>query len=96
MSRRSLPISELAAGTHIISAVPCGLVSMILIGGTGTSTLKLYDHAATATGDVVKGLATELKISIVYAPVTPDAFATGMVAVVGGTGALAYLSIEPV
>ena len=96
MATRNLAGSELAAGTHILSTGSCGLVSMILIGGTGTSTLKLYDHAATATGAVIKGLATELKISIVYTPTTPDAFSNGMVAVVAGTGALGYVSIEPV
>ena len=97
MARRSKPEEELAVGTTIVSAVPCGVVSIILTGASSTAcSIKLYNHAATATGEVIKGLITNEAISAVYAPSKPDGFTTGCVAVVAGTDALGYVSIEPV
>ena len=99
-ARRGLVIDELDVDTHIISATPCGVISIILIPAAGTaSSIKLYDHAATATGNVKKQLTagtTDTSEAIVYCPSRPDAFSVGCVAVVAGTGAKAYISIEPV
>lgn len=98
MARRSKPEEELAVGTTIVSAVPCGVVSIILVGnGTNAASIKLYNHASTATGKVIKALALKAEsCSAVYCPYKPDGFTTGCVAVVAGTGALGYVSIEPV
>ena len=96
-TRRSKVISELAVATTVVSAVPCGLVSIILTGdSTNAASIKLYDHAATATGAVKKMLAIKTEGSAVYCPCKADAFSVGCVAVVAGTGALGYISIEPV
>lgn len=100
MSTRGLVISELAEGTTAVSTVPCGLVSIILVGdGTNLGTIKLYDVAAV--GDittVVKALAVKTDGSAVYCPCKPDAFSVGIVAVVANTSGVstAYISIEPV
>lgn len=87
------PVSELAVATTIVSAVPCGVVSIVVTGdGTNLATIKLYDHAATATGAVKKALASTT--CSVYCPCKPDAFSVGVVVVVAGTGAKGYVSIE--
>ena len=98
MARRSKPEEELAVGTTIVSAVPCGVVSIILVGdGTNAASIKLYNHASTATGKAIKALALKAEsCSAVYCPYKPDGFTTGCVAVVAGTGVLGYVSIEPV
>ena len=99
-ARRGKVIDELDADTHIVSSSQCGVISIILIPVAGTaSSIKLYDHAATATGNVKKQLTagtTNVSEAIVYCPSRPDAFSNGCVAVVAGTGATAYMSIEPV
>ena len=96
MARRGIPKDQMAAGTHIVSAVPCGLISAIITGdGTNNASLVLYDHAATATGNIKKTLTTLLAQGMVYTPSKPDAFSNGIVAVVAGTNALACVSIEP-
>ena len=91
---------ELAEGTHIISATPCGVISIVLVGdGTNAASIKLYNHAATATGAVQMSLATLTASNCaVYTPCRPDAFDTGCVAVVASASgvATAYVSIEPV
>jgi len=98
MGTKALPKGEYAVGTHIVSALPCGLSSLILFGdGTNAATLKVYDHAATATGDVKKQLAygaTTWAGVIVYTPSKADAFSNGVVIVLAGTNAKAYVSIE--
>lgn len=88
--------SELSEGTHIVSNVPCGVVSIILTAVAGTaSTVKLYNHASLALGGVKKGLAIgAVNECAVYCPCQPDSFGTGCVAVVAGTGAKAYVSIS--
>ena len=98
-ARRGKVIDELAEGTTIVSAVPCGVISIILVGdGTNLGTIKLYDHAATATGNIKKALSVKTNDCIVYTPCRPDAFSVGCVAVVTNTSGVstAYVSIEPV
>jgi len=101
------PGVELAVGTTIISTAQCGVVSIILTGDstnaaiilTGDSTnaasIKLYDHAVSATGSVIRALAIKTEAYAVYCPCKPDAFMNGVVAVVAGTGAKGYVSVEP-
>ena len=102
MARRSRIIDEQAVTVGAaISAVPCGLVSLILVGAVGTaSSVTLYDHATATTGNKKKVLTTSNGTSapttIIYTPSKPDAFSNGIFAVVTGTGAMAYFSIEPV
>ena len=97
---RGNPVDETAetAGT-VISAVGCGLVSLVLIGGASvTATVKLYDHASATTGEVKKQLSTggsNAPTTVVYCPCKPDAFGNGIYAVVTGTGSYAYFEIEP-
>jgi len=93
--KKADPGSELSAGTHIVSGVPCGVVSIILTAVAGTaSTIKLYDHASLALGGVKKGLAIgAVNECAVYCPCQPDSFGSGCVAVVVGAGAKAYVSI---
>ena len=99
MARRNEVIDELDVDTHVVSGVPCGVVSIILVGAGGTaSTIKLYDHATTASDGVKKQLSTggsSTPTTVVYCPSKPDAFSVGCVAVVGGD-AVAYVSVEPV
>ena len=91
------PGAELAEGTTVVHAGPCGLGSIILIGdGTNLATIKLYDHATTATGAVIKQLSIIVTPTAVYTPAKPDSFANGIVAVVtcaSGVGT-AYVSID--
>ena len=98
MARRNLIGAELVVGTTLVSATPCGIASVILTGAAGVDcTIKLYNVAATGDiVDVVKGLAVDEAISAIYIPAKPDGFTVGCVAVVAGTGALGYVSIEPV
>lgn len=89
-------IDELSLGTTVVSAVPCGLVSVILVGvSLVASTIKLYDNAAAAEGTVKKQLKVgTLQEVAVYCPCKPDAFSNGIVAVVSSDAAKAYVSIE--
>ena len=99
--KKSDPGVELAKGTHAVSAVPCGVVSVIVTAVAGEeATIKLYDVAAV--GDIVTVIKTlscggtsGIAASAVYCPCKSDSFAVGCVAVVsGGTNALASVSIE--
>ena len=96
--KKAEPVSEITVGTTAVSTVACGLISIILLAdGTNEASIKLYDHAASATGDVKKALAIKAASNPEYAVYTPcksDSFANGIVAVVAGTGAKAYISIE--
>ena len=89
------PGVELAVTTTIVCAKPCGVSSIILTGNsTNAASIKLYDNAATAGGSVIKALAIKTEGCVVYTPAKPDSFANGCVAVVAGTGAKGYVSIE--
>lgn len=99
--KKSDPGVELTKGTHLISAVPCGVVSVVIVAAAGEeATIKLYDVAAV--GDIVTVIKTfscggtsGIAATIVYCPCKSDSFANGCVAVVsGGSGALASVSIE--
>ena len=98
MGTKGTPKDELAAGTAVVCAEACGLVSVILVAdGTNAATVKLYDHATAATGNVKKALAVKAASApecAVYTPSKPDRFANGIVAVVAGTGAKAYVSYD--
>ena len=94
--KKADPGVELAVATTVISAVQCGVVSIILTGdSTNAASIKLYDHAVSATGSVIRALAIKTEGCAVYCPCKPDAFMNGVVAVVAGTGAKAYVSVEP-
>ena len=99
-ARRGEVIDELDVDTHIVSTSQCGVISVILVGAAATaSTIKLYDNATEAGGNVKKQLSTggtNTPTTVVYCPQRPDAFSNGCVAVVAGTGATAYVSVEPV
>ena len=99
-ARRGKVIDELDEDTHIVSTSPCGVISVILVGAAGAAaSIKLYDHASTASGNVKKMLSTggtNTPTTVPYCPSRPDAFSNGCVAVVAGTGATAYVSVEPV
>ena len=91
---------ELAEGTHIISATPCGVISIVLVGdGTHAASIKLYNNTSTAGGTIEMSLATLTASNCaVYTPCRPDSFDTGCVAVVASASgvATAYVTIEPV
>ena len=88
------PGVELAVGTTVVFAGPCGVASIILTGdSTNAASIELYDHASTATGSVIKALAIKTEGCAVYTPCKPDSFKNGCVAVVAGTGAKGYVSI---
>jgi len=92
------PGVELAEGTNIVFAGPCGLGSMILVGdGTNAATMEIYDHASALSGSVIKKLALKAGAEcIVYCPAKPDSLAKGCVAVVTCTAGVAtgYVSIS--
>ena len=93
--KKSDPGVELAVATTVVSAVRCGVVSIILTGdSSNAASIKLYDHATSASGSVVKALAIKTEGVAVYCPCKSDSFANGCVAVVAGTGAKGYVSIE--
>ena len=85
------------AGT-VISAVGCGLVSIVLAAKPGeSSSVILYDHASATTNEKKKltsGGSFSTSTSC-YAPSKPDAFSNGIYAVVAGTDAKVYIQIEP-
>lgn len=84
-----------------ISSVGCGLVSIILTAvASQAATVKLYDTTDTSTlGTCKKALSaggtSGIAATEVYCPCKPDAFSSGLVAVVTGSSAKAYISIEP-
>ena len=91
------PGVELTEGAdRVVSALPCGLGSIILIAdGTNIATIKLYDHKSASAGlNPIKAMAT--KESAVYTPAKSDSFANGIIAVVvcAGGDAMGYVSIE--
>ena len=97
---RGKPVDEQAVTTGaVISAVGCGLVSLVLVGAAATAaTVSLYDHASATTGEIKKQLSTggsNTATTVSYCPCKPDAFSNGIFAVVTGEGAKAYLEIEP-
>jgi len=92
--KKADPGVELAVGTTVVFAKPCGVSSIILTGdSTNAASVKLYDHASAASGSVVKALAIKTEGCAVYCPCKPDSFCNGCVAVVAGTGAKGYVSI---
>ena len=101
--KKSDPGVELEKGDYVISAVPCGVVSVIVTAiATEAATIKLYDVVATAdiaAATAIKTLScggtAGIAVSVVYCPCKSDSFAKGCCAVVsGGNDALAYVSIE--
>lgn len=96
--KKSDPGIELVEGTHLVSAGPCGVVSIILSAAVNEQAyVKLYDVAAT--GDISVVIKTlncggVVADSVVYCPCKSDSFAVGCVAKVGGHNALASVSIE--
>lgn len=99
--KKSDPGVELAKGSHVVSAVPCGVISVTVAAAAGEeATIKLYDVAAIADiATVIKTLscggASGIAASVVYCPCKADSFANGCVAAVsGGDAALASVSIE--
>ena len=100
LNLRGKPVDELNADTHTVSSVGCGVVSVVLVGATATASyVKLYDtNDESSLGNVKKHLSTggsNAPTTVVYCPCKPDAFSVGVVAVVNGSGALAYVTIEP-
>ena len=98
LNLRGNPVDELNKATHVVSDVPCGVISIVLVGdGTNAATVKLYNHASAVSGNVKKGLAiaaSATNVTAVYCPCKPDSFSTGCVAVVTGDNAVAYIEIE--
>ena len=108
---RGKPINEtlqsVSSGKHIISAVGCGVISIILTAPAATeSSVKLYDVTSTSAADTAetakeakKGLlcggTANIAATEVYCPCKPDAYSNGVVAIVTGSAAKAYISIEP-
>ena len=82
----------------VVSAVGCGLVSVVFAAVPGTaSTLKIYDHASAATNEKLGFTAgsTYAASTCCFAPSKPLAFSNGIYIVVTGEDAKAYLEIEP-
>ena len=108
---RGNPVDEtlqsVDSGKHIISAVGCGVVSIILTTPASVeASVKLYDVKTTAEADTAetakeakKGLlcggASGIAATEVYCPCKPDAYGSGVVAIVTGAAAKAYITIEP-
>lgn len=90
---RGHPLGVKTAGTHVMSSVPCGLISITLDNGAKTlCTAYVYDNATTNAGTVVVALATKSTVS--YSPCKPDACSNGIVLVVAGAAAKCTLSVE--
>lgn len=82
-----------AQAAKVVSAVPCGVVSVCLIAnGTDLSTVTVYDHATAASGTVVCKMTT--KNGSVYCPSKPDACSNGCVVKTEGTGGGCTISTE--
>lgn len=77
----------------IVSAVPCGVVTVNLIAnGTNLSTVTVYDSKSAAGGIEVCKM-TSLNGSV-YCPCKPDACSKGCVVKTEGTGGGCTISIE--
>lgn len=88
---RGHPYGQIAASQtdEEVSAKPCGVVSVVLIGdGTNVATVKVEDGK---TGTVVVALLT--KQTAVYTPAKPDACSVGCY-VTTGANSQATISIE--
>ena len=101
---RGKPVDEIATeATHEISTVGCGVISIVLTTPAATeSSVTLYDvaatgdvGAATAKKSLLCGGTANIAASEVYCPCKPDAFSNGVFAVLAGSGAKAYIEIEP-
>ena len=108
---RGKPVNEtlqsVSSGKHIISTVGCGVISIVLTTPAAIeASVKLYDVVSTAAADTAetnkeakKGLlcggTAGIAATEVYCPCKPDAYSNGVVAIVTGAGAKAYISIEP-
>jgi len=96
-----------SSGKHVISAVGCGVVSIVLTAPAGIeSSVKLYDvkttdlaETAESANEAKKGLlcggTANIAATEVYCPCKPDAYSNGVVAIVTGAAAMAYITIEP-
>lgn len=76
----------------IVSAAPGMLVSVLLAGGSGASSVVLYDNASAASGTIlatVKAIATD---SREWSPAQPIVCSKGIYADISGTGAAAYIA----
>lgn len=92
---RGQPQGIKTAGQYVISAIPCGLVSITLDNGAKTlCTATIHDVASAPPGadTVVVQLATKSTIS--YSPCKPDACSKGIVLTVAGAAAKCTLSLE--
>ena len=77
---------------EVVSAVPCGVVSVVLSGnGTDTATCTVWDSAVLGAGTQVVVLAT--KESAIYCPSKPDACHIGCVVTTGANSEVT-ISIE--
>jgi len=108
---RGKPVDEtlqsVSSGKHVISAVGCGVISLVLTAPAGVeSSVKLYDVTTTALADAAEtakeakkallcGGTANIAATEVYCPCKPDAYSNGVVAIVTGSAAKAYISIEP-
>ena len=82
-----------AQAAVVVSAVPCGVVSVCLIAnGQALSTVTVYDNATVADGTVVCKM-TSLNGSV-YCPTKPDACSNGCVVKTEGAGGGCTISIE--
>lgn len=78
---------------EVVSAEPCGVVSVCLIAdGTNLSKVSVYDNASAASGTEVCVMTS--KTGAVYCPSKPDACSNGCVVKTEGTGGGCTLSIE--
>ncbi|HUV84643.1 MAG TPA: hypothetical protein VMV86_02990 [Methanosarcinales archaeon] len=111
LNLRGKPVNEtlqsVSSGEHVISAVGCGVISVILTAPAAVeSSIKLYDVktvAAVTAAETAKeakkalliGGTSGIAATAVYCPCKPDAYSNGVVAIVAGAAAKAYISIEP-
>lgn len=99
MSLPATSSGELAVGTNAVipsaaraSGNSAGvLMGVTLIGGSGASTVKVYDNATSASGTVLESFAAAAGTTVVIDYGEGIAFDAGLTAVVAGTGAVALL-----
>ena len=73
------------ADSAVVSAMPGGLLGVLLTAAANTATVTLYDNATTNAGTVLTVLSTTANLSTAWMPPGGQVCANGIYALITGT-----------
>jgi hypothetical protein len=94
MANPSTPSGDLAVGTTAVSTKPGRLRSVMLFGGSATSSVIVYDNPSAASGTVLARLQCAASGAQSIDFDEGIAVNTGITAVVAGTAAIANICYD--